>query len=697
MCRALVAYLLSFSLLVLNPALPRVYGQSSGQQDQTANDSGYWSMPPDHEMAQAYPPEPNYGGSSNAPYGGNPSSGASSPYGDPAASGPNGNEPEYDPADRDHGVARLSIADGEVNVRRGDTGEAVAGAINAPLLTQDHVETSPNGRAEVELDSGDAVRLAPSTALGFADLRYHRAQIQLGLGTVLYRVLRPASNDVEIDTPSVGVRAAGTGEFRISVYDDGTTQVTVRSGRAEVLSANGREPLNPGQSLLIRGDSSHVEYQWVSAPAFDQLEAWSRERDRQLLASQSYRYVNPDVDGADDLDRYGSWVGSQYGQVWQPQTPSADWAPYSNGDWTYEPYYGWTWVDAAPWGWAPYHYGRWFYNDSRGWCWWPGSVGAATYWSPALVGFFGIGAGLAWVALAPFERFHPWWGSGYRGGGFGGYGYRGGVWGAYRNAGFRGGAIFASRGQFGLHNVRYGFADRNQLAHASFIGGRIPVTPGRTSFAFSNRTAFANQRFSSVGQRGFFGSQQAAHGGFVGSAGVGRSGYYGGNARGAFGAEASRSQGAWHSFGDPGHSPGVRQNFTAQAPSSGGWHNFGQAGHGSSEPNASYAQRPAQNWQQHGQAPSGRSFSPSYSQSPRPSWGNSNGGYHASGGGFGSYQAPRYSAPSHSGGGGQSYGANTHTSQPHVASGGNRGGGYSGGGSHASGGSHSSGGGGHHR
>src|ERR1700728_1323475 len=50
------------------------------------------------------------------------------------------------------------------------------------------------------------------------------------------------------------------------------------------------------------------------------------------------------------------------------------------------------------------------------------------WWHPAMVGFFGFGGGfgvgfgfgnVGWVALAPFERFHPWYGRGGLGGGIG--------------------------------------------------------------------------------------------------------------------------------------------------------------------------------------------------------------------------------------------------------------------------------------
>jgi len=44
----------------------------------------------------------------------------------------------------------------------------------------------------------------------------------------------------------------------------------------------------------------------------------------------------------------------------------AGWAPYTNGRWLWDPVYGYSWVDYAPWGWAPFHYGRWVYNGYWG-------------------------------------------------------------------------------------------------------------------------------------------------------------------------------------------------------------------------------------------------------------------------------------------------------------------------------------------
>src|SRR5260370_30965670 len=55
-----------------------------------------------------------------------------------------------DADDLKRGVARISLINGDVSVRRGDSGDWVAGVINAPLLTDDRIGTGANSRGEVQ-------------------------------------------------------------------------------------------------------------------------------------------------------------------------------------------------------------------------------------------------------------------------------------------------------------------------------------------------------------------------------------------------------------------------------------------------------------------------------------------------------------------------------------------------------------------
>jgi hypothetical protein len=637
------------------------------------------------------------------------------PY--PAAAGAQNEQQPADAAqdqaeDMRRGVARISVVQGDVNVKRGDAGgEIVAAVMNAPLTSQDRLQTGPGSRAEVQFDYGNMVRVDQGTDLGMPDLEYHRYRLQLATGTIVYRVLRNADAQAEIDTPSIAAKPAREGEYRISVFDDGTTQITVRSGELEINGPRGSERIDAGKSVLVRGDPSDPEFQPTYELARDQFDGWCDDRDRQLLASQSYRYVSPDIEGAEDLDRYGTWVPSQYGTVWAPRSVDPGWAPYSDGHWVSEPYYGWSWVDYAPWGWAPYHYGRWFWNGGHGWCWWAGPVYGRHLWSPALVGFFGIGGlrvgigfgGLGWVALAPFELFHSWWGHGFYGGrGYYG-GYRGGaVINVYRNARVHGGAIVGNYGGFGGAHQRFGRASFDQLRSASLVHGRLPVTPTRASYDYGRGFGTANARFATAERRNFYQDQRSPQ---AGRSAFGQSqmrtqqssrlGFSGNRAAGTasqnraetgsgyvsrFGQSSRGTQQGWQRFGAPGPSNSFMDEGPLNSRERSGWHQFGS---------------PTQ--QRSGGTTQRQSFS---------SGGNRLSGYAGSSNGSlssGSYRAPasRYSAPQqgYRSGGGMSSGGYSHrsTESGHASGGSSYHGGGGGGSSHGSGGSsHGGGGGGHH-
>ncbi len=419
-----------------------------------------------------------------------------------------------DPDSAQHGVARLSLMNGAVSMAHGNDGEMAGAVVNAPLVTEDRVLTGTNGRAEVQFDAFNLVRLAPATEVRMGDLQYKHYQVQVAQGLITFRVLRDNESQVEISTPTVSVHPLRQGTYRISVDAQGLTEITVRAGEAEVASPTGSEPLRAGQIMMSRGSINDPEFKTGSASAPDEWDRWNADRDRPFEAALNgdiSRNVSPDIYGTENLDQYGTWTNDPtYGNVWVPNQ-GADWAPYQDGRWSDVDYYGWTWVSYEPWGWAPYHYGRWF-RGGHGWAWYPGVYGRPYYWSPALVGFFGWGSpgfgvsfgfgfgNVGWVPLAPYEVYRPWYGNGY-GRGFvsgyarGGIGYAGvrstaiinnaNIAGAYRNARFNGAVTSMRVGDFGRTGVSGATAIRasaGDISHASmFSGGGMPVAASRAS------------------------------------------------------------------------------------------------------------------------------------------------------------------------------------------------------------------------
>jgi len=255
--------------------------------------------------------------------------------------------------------------------------------------------------------------------------------------------------------------------------------------------------------MEARGTPSDPEYMINSAIPQDEWDRWNADRDRLLERTQSYRYVNPDIVGAEDLDTYGRWNNDpQYGNVWVPNVDPG-WAPYREGRWVDEPYYGWTWVSADPWGWAPYHYGNW-YMSSFGWAWYPGPIYGRHYWRPALVGFFGWGSGFSvgigfgfgnvgWVPLAPYERYRPWYGRGFNNRGNSIIVNNVSVVNNYRNARFvngRNGVTSINANDFGRRSINtnnFVRASSNDLVRTGSVQGRLPFNASAESRRMSDR------------------------------------------------------------------------------------------------------------------------------------------------------------------------------------------------------------------
>jgi len=253
-----------------------------------------------------------------------------------------------DAGDEGRGVARISVINGDVTVRRGDGDDLIAAAVNAPLVVPDTLFTGTASRAEVQLDWANMVRLSSNAEVTFSELEYQRFQIQVSRGTVTYSVLRKSEADIDLATPNVSVRPLSKGRYRVTVRGDGTTEVTVRTGEAEIYTPQGVEYLKAGRSMLVRGSLGSPEFQIAAAIPKDEWDRWNEQRDKELTRSVSYKYVSPSVYGAEDLDGYGSWISDpSYGWVWAPRV-TAGWAPYRYGRWSWVDWYGWSWVSYDP-------------------------------------------------------------------------------------------------------------------------------------------------------------------------------------------------------------------------------------------------------------------------------------------------------------------------------------------------------------
>jgi hypothetical protein len=509
-----------------------------------------------------------------------------------------------DAGEAGHGVARISLLNGDVSAQRGDSGDTVAAAVNGPLVAGDHLLTGPAARAEIQFDWANFVRLGTDTEVRLASLENNHFQVQLGKGTITLAVIRDSSGEVEIDTPNMAFQPRQRGVYRVSVTDDGQTEVTVRAGEGETYTPQGTEAVQAGQTMIVRGDVNDPEFQVVQAIPVDDWDRWNQQRDQGLLNTRSYQYVSPEIGGAGELDSYGRWVyEAPYGWVWSPNGVGPEWAPYRDGRWTWLDWYGWSWVSYDPWGWAPYHYGRWFRSPGFGWCWFPGPIYHHYYWRPALVSFFGFGRGgvgvglgfgsIGWVPLGPHEAFHPWYGRGS-------YGFRGNanfansvretnvtnIRNTYINARVGNGISGVGAGVFS-QGGRPGALRLTGQEQISAMRGPVPVAPTSASLRMSNRPA----RFTPAasGRTEFYSPRPASA-----------------NQRVPFSAQR---QGAARYAGQTPGAPMARTADNA-APATRGWRQV------SPQPAGQNRQSSSPDWRSFGRAPQAGRTTPQY-QTPR--------------------------------------------------------------------------------
>jgi len=339
------------------------------------------------------------------------------------------NDNGYDPPNR---VARISVIQGNVSLEPNGVNDFSQAEINYPLTSGDRVYAENNSFAELQT-AGLAVRLGNGADVTLSSLTDNIAQFGLAQGSIRVRtrslyVFNGQPGTVEVDTPNGAILVDQPGDIRVDSYpQDDTTVVTVSSGAVEVTGQNLDQQLGPNQSLRLAG-SNPIYAEQVQLLPPDSLDQFDQQREHRRERAYAYQYVSPDMIGAADLDDYGDWQPANqdnqgYGAVWYPRSVPVGWTPYSNGHWAWVAPWGWTWVEAEPWGFAPFHYGRWANFGGR-WGWVPGPPPAAfggevrPIYSPALVAFVGggggglsisVGAVAAWFPLGPREAYQPWY------------------------------------------------------------------------------------------------------------------------------------------------------------------------------------------------------------------------------------------------------------------------------------------------
>jgi hypothetical protein len=162
----------------------------------------------------------------------------------------------------------------------------------------------------------------------------------------------PSGQEIEVDTPNGAFLISHTGYYRFDV-DDAATRFSARhGGLARVVPAGGGDEVEIGstQQVVVSGTET-ARLERVALSSDDAWDRWNADRMAGLSDEpRSARYVSHEVAGVDDLDRYGDWHDTpSYGSVCAARR-GGGLVALQHGSLGVDGYYGWTWVDDAPWG-----------------------------------------------------------------------------------------------------------------------------------------------------------------------------------------------------------------------------------------------------------------------------------------------------------------------------------------------------------
>ena len=297
-------------------------------------------------------------------------------------------------------VGRIHVLSGELQLHDRDHGgwqRADDGAVhNWPVAAGDRLRLlGRDARADLRMGS-TTLRLGPDAQLWLQQLDEQAVLLHLQGGTVALRLAAvdgDAFGPVELRTREGRWVPRRPGHYRFDRATD-ATQASVWRGELQfegfdsALTISERRRADLWLDSPEPGRRSATRYAWAPVER-DDFADWVARDERQDDAPLSARHVPPGMTGWQDLDRHGDWVSDpDHGALWLPRAVAPGWAPFQVGRWAWVAPWGWTWIDAAPWGFAPFHYGNWVRYGGH-WAWSPGPRGPRVRYAPALQAWIG--------------------------------------------------------------------------------------------------------------------------------------------------------------------------------------------------------------------------------------------------------------------------------------------------------------------
>jgi hypothetical protein len=127
-------------------------------------------------------------------------------------------------------VVRISMLEGQVNLKRSDSKDWEAAKLNYALVEGDTVSTAADSKLEIQVDARNFVRLSSNSVLRIITLRDEGIAISAVEGTVTVRLANfdRKRGYFELDAPKTTLAAEKNGFYRVDVPKDGRVRARWR-------------------------------------------------------------------------------------------------------------------------------------------------------------------------------------------------------------------------------------------------------------------------------------------------------------------------------------------------------------------------------------------------------------------------------------------------------------------------------------
>ncbi len=148
------------------------------------------------------------------------------------------------------GSLRISLIEGDVQVKTPETGDWWPAAVNGPLMEGDQVWVPEDGRAELQLNTGSVIRLDRKSSLQILSVDRDSSQFYLSHGHAYIFYDAPRGCVIQVDTPDASTHAYEQAIFRIDMSEEyPTTDVAVYKGYVEGENRIGTIRINAGDMV----------------------------------------------------------------------------------------------------------------------------------------------------------------------------------------------------------------------------------------------------------------------------------------------------------------------------------------------------------------------------------------------------------------------------------------------------------------